>query len=285
MNRKNRVPIPDDVASEVLFVHRRTCCVCNISGRAIQIHHIDEDPSNNDPSNLSVLCLQCHDDTQLRGGFGRKLLATEVIKYRDDWVRRVAERKAQADAIVVQQMAPSLPAPFPVDREWEAPSTPALTALINSLPPTLRAVYDQARPLWDSAVTLNMIEGSWLVIDVLERAWIELAKWYPPNHFGNVSAEQFFRDYIRNRQIWNLALKEPDGFGSAGREAVIIACGDTMQDVEGAVVETVRWLADFRCPDIEFVGWKKNWDAAQTDVQRAEPFLARVYRILAALKG
>jgi hypothetical protein len=49
MPKKLRSPIPDYVAAEVLFLHDRTCCVCHIKGRKIQIHHLDEDPSNNDP--------------------------------------------------------------------------------------------------------------------------------------------------------------------------------------------------------------------------------------------
>jgi 5-methylcytosine-specific restriction endonuclease McrA len=64
---KHRTPIPDDLAAEVLFVADRTCCVCQERGKAIQIHHIDENPSNNTFENLAVLCPQCHNDTQLVG--------------------------------------------------------------------------------------------------------------------------------------------------------------------------------------------------------------------------
>lgn len=83
-----RIPIPDDVAAEVMFLHMRTCCVCNLPERAVQIHHIDDNPSNNAVDNLAVLCLQDHEYTQVRGGFGRKLRAPDVIKHRDEWVRR-----------------------------------------------------------------------------------------------------------------------------------------------------------------------------------------------------
>lgn len=103
--KKNRLSIPSDVAAEILFQSDQTCCVCNERGKSVQIHHIDEDPSNNSPGNLSVLCLQCHDNTQISGGFGRKLNAPLVIKYRNDWIARVKNRRAEADRMAVQKVS------------------------------------------------------------------------------------------------------------------------------------------------------------------------------------
>jgi hypothetical protein len=106
-----RVRIPDNVAAVVMFRHRRTCCICNIPDRTVQIHHIDEDPSNNAIENLAVLCLECHNFTQISGGFGRKLGAAEVTLSRDDWVARVARAKEQADKLIVARMAGLPPEP------------------------------------------------------------------------------------------------------------------------------------------------------------------------------
>ncbi|MFV2176739.1 HNH endonuclease signature motif containing protein [Actinomadura sp. LOL_016] len=92
--KKDRVPIPDDVAAAVIYESDRTCCVCRLSGKAVQIHHINEDPSDNDPANLAVLCLECHDQTQIRGGFGRKLNAHIVTLYRDSWIDIVRMRRS-----------------------------------------------------------------------------------------------------------------------------------------------------------------------------------------------
>ncbi len=55
---KNRVAIPDKIYNQVMkeFNHR-----CAIGGENNpQLHHIDEDPSNNDPLNLIPLCPNCH---------------------------------------------------------------------------------------------------------------------------------------------------------------------------------------------------------------------------------
>jgi len=54
MAKKDRVPVPEDVATLLMFRSDRTCCVCHERGEPIQIHHIDEDPSNNDSDNLAV---------------------------------------------------------------------------------------------------------------------------------------------------------------------------------------------------------------------------------------
>jgi len=90
---KPRTPIPDDISAEVMFLHDRTCCVCHQRELAVQIHHIDEDPTNHTVSNLAVLCLEHHEQTQVRGGFAKKLKAADVVRSRDDWIRRVRDRR------------------------------------------------------------------------------------------------------------------------------------------------------------------------------------------------
>lgn len=92
--KKLRDPIPKDMAARVLFLADRTCCVCRSRGRAVQIHHIDDNPANNDSKNLAVLCFECHRETQITGGFDRKLDAEQVLLYRDDWLGLVAQQRA-----------------------------------------------------------------------------------------------------------------------------------------------------------------------------------------------
>jgi hypothetical protein len=92
--RKTRIPIPGDLAADVLFRSDRTCCVCHKSGKQVQIHHINDDPGDNAPSNLAILCLECHAQTQISGGFGRRLNAKVIILYRDHWLNVVQMRRA-----------------------------------------------------------------------------------------------------------------------------------------------------------------------------------------------
>jgi hypothetical protein len=96
--KKDRSEIPKEVAARVLFLADRTCCVCRTRGKPVQIHHIDEDPSNSVAVNLAVLCFDCHRDTQIHGGFDRKLDADQVVLYRDDWTRLVVQQRAREEA-------------------------------------------------------------------------------------------------------------------------------------------------------------------------------------------
>ena len=49
---KERTPIQPETSADALFESDHTCCVCRTPGKSVQIHHIDEDPSNNDRLNL-----------------------------------------------------------------------------------------------------------------------------------------------------------------------------------------------------------------------------------------
>jgi tetratricopeptide (TPR) repeat protein len=95
--KKPRLGIPSQLAARVLFLADRTCCVCRQFGKPVQIHHIDDNPSHNTQMNLAVLCFDCHRETQIRGGFDRKLDAEQVILYRNDWQNAVARQRATAD--------------------------------------------------------------------------------------------------------------------------------------------------------------------------------------------
>ena len=96
MSKNVRIPVPRALAAEILVSSDRTCCVCRQPGKSLQLHHIDGNPGNNDPRNIAVLCLQCHDETQLTGGFGRRLDALTVARYRDIWLADVEKRRASA---------------------------------------------------------------------------------------------------------------------------------------------------------------------------------------------
>ncbi|HEV7522629.1 MAG TPA: DUF3298 domain-containing protein [Candidatus Angelobacter sp.] len=97
--KKQRIEIPSDIATDVLFESDRTCCVCRLRGKPVQLHDMDDDPSNSSPENLAVLCFDCHRDTQIRGGFDRKLDAAQVKKYKADWIKRVQSKRDEQGAI------------------------------------------------------------------------------------------------------------------------------------------------------------------------------------------
>lgn len=55
---KNRQKPPRAIRDKVLQEFNHHCAICGADRP--QLHHIDEDPSNNDPMNLIPLCPNCH---------------------------------------------------------------------------------------------------------------------------------------------------------------------------------------------------------------------------------
>ena len=84
---------PRDIEARVEFDSHRTCCKCrDESKKRIQIHHIDGDRSNYAYDNLAVLCFDCHDETEITGGQGRRLMPDVIALYNNTWRRIVRSR-------------------------------------------------------------------------------------------------------------------------------------------------------------------------------------------------
>ncbi len=85
---KNRPPIPPKIASSLLMANRHACCVCQ--DHRVQIHHIDDDATNNVLENLAALCLPHHDQATMTAGLSRKLKAEDIRKYKQQWEAKCA---------------------------------------------------------------------------------------------------------------------------------------------------------------------------------------------------
>lgn len=277
---KNRTAIPLETAVRVMFEHDRSCCVCG-SRVHLQIHHIDEDPSNHEPDNLAVLCLEHHNDTQVRGGFARKLGPADVRYHRDDWIRRVARRKEEADKIAAAREGgtknlsdearsdpPSPPPALDPFGLWNAaPSDSQLFAYLNSLPDTLAAARKAAQTLWETGVTADMSEGSYLVTEAMEQMWLRLSRWFPPNHFGDRPAANYVTDYLSERAKWHRALADRWGPARGGTNASLISAAGVMDDAAAMIVQTVRALVDGT--EFDFLDWERRWKGAEIEALTA----------------
>jgi hypothetical protein len=268
---KERTQIPQDVAAEVLFRQHHTCCVCNEPGKPVQIHHIDDDPSNHAIENLAVLCLGDHDRTQVTGGFARKLTAVEVVRYRDEWVKRVKSRWEEADKIAIGRMSgeplasagTSMGAKVDssADTEWKRPAEEMLHAYIRHLPDLRRAAYEKARPEWDSGVNSRMKIATRNVTDIFERVLVYLANWYPPRHFGGKASDRYFSEFTANRTFWHLDALSPRGRGGHGTGLALDVAGYVLSDLESGIVEMVFALAwAFIASDDPT--WRESWKEA-----------------------
>lgn len=278
-----RVPIPSDVAADVLFVADRTCCVCRDRGKRVQIHHIDEDHANGANDNLAVLCFDCHDQTQVRGGFGRRLDAHQVKQYRDDWTTRVRQRRDDADRLATDVMAGNHREVFSTDTlrvslvetvcVVEAGS-PELTVeraasrerndllqYMNSLPELRRRVHAEAEPDWDSGITSRMVDASYRVLDVLQDVLAHLAGFYPEGHFDREQPRDYIAEVIASRFRWHRYRHEPHGPGRSGTIVHTLVAASVIADVEQMVSEMVEALtldlSGETCAALD--AWKASW--------------------------
>jgi hypothetical protein len=239
---KTRIPVPPEIATKIRFDSDLTCCKCRERGKPHQIHHIDEDASNNAESNLAVLCLECHNETQVAGGFGRKLDAVTVREYRDDWVARVKTRRETADLLAAQNMAETVSKNIEHSgspRASRFPSHPAFRAYVFSLPTLLANARRQAQWMCPGESTVDMIERSNTAIEVVLQVLINLANWYPENHFGNQPADAYFSQYAAERFVWHRATLEPDGPGKSGTIVGPMTARAVLRDLQAAVRDIV----------------------------------------------
>jgi hypothetical protein len=255
---KPRTSIPLDIASEVLFLSDNTCCKCRNRGKTVQIHHVNEDASDNKLENMAVLCLECHNETQITGGFGRKLTAPLVIKYRNEWLLRVQTRRDEADKIAVSMMAYSEKEKKVTENNKESTPREPSIGYINSLPVLRADLLKKIKPELDSGVTQRMVEALSGYIDTLQAVLVTLSSYYLENHFGDKRPIEFFSELIASRFKWHWAHLEPYGYGTGGTIVRPIGYDLATRDVEQMVLDMVTSLVGYN-ELFDYEGWLKLW--------------------------
>ncbi|WP_409268704.1 HNH endonuclease signature motif containing protein [Massilia sp. BHUDP2] len=96
MTSRIRHPVSNALRFEVLYEAARTCCVCRIPGLPVEIHHIDQDPSNNSIDNLVVICRNCHDEAHTKHSMSQNLTASQLKHAKKKWGNEVSRRSASA---------------------------------------------------------------------------------------------------------------------------------------------------------------------------------------------
>lgn len=87
----SRPKIPQDTQNRILYQSQWHCCVCR-KRRAVQIHHIDQNPTNNVDENLAAICLECHDEAHTKHALSQNLTADRIRDHKQRWEREVKER-------------------------------------------------------------------------------------------------------------------------------------------------------------------------------------------------
>ncbi len=93
---KTRTPIGKPLERKLLYEAARTCCVCRVPRKPVEIHHIDQDPSNNIESNLVVICRNCHDEAHTKHTMSKNLSVDHLKHAKEKWLGEVAERASFA---------------------------------------------------------------------------------------------------------------------------------------------------------------------------------------------
>lgn len=263
---KKRIPIPADLAAEVSFAADRTCCVCRERGKATQIHHIDGKPNHNTFENLAVLCLDCHNQTQIKGGFGRKLDASSVTKFRDEWLQEVKLRRdlAREMAVTRQVGEASISQQLKAKPRLKVQHTKLKDPpydYINSLPDFKSALLQQLKKRLDDGVTFNMIQASNDYVDSLTGILVTLANYYSPECFRNQSPQDFFSEIISTRYRLHAIVAEPHGPGTGGTIVGILSMGNLISDLEKIIEDMISGLWVERRS--EYKNWQKRWRSAK----------------------
>ena len=255
---KDRTPIPSSLCSDVLYKSDRTCCVCNERGKSVQIHHIDSDPSNNNEKNFAVLCLECHNDTQIRGGFGRHLTNDLINKYRDEWLERVYKRRKEVDKRVIEHASPVYRFVKIETLVYSDERSNTILDYIKSLSSFLNALKVEARKGWDTGITLKIVQSSYDYVDSLQGVLVTLASFYPAGNFNRQDPHVFFSEIIASRYLWHRTHIAPYGPGTGGTIAGVMICGSVVDNVEEMVKDMVRSLSGY--DGFDFNGWVLLWN-------------------------
>lgn len=262
--KKIRKPIPNDIAAEVLFQADNTCCVCREREKTVQIHHINENPSHNVFENLAVLCLECHNKTLIKGGFGRQLTSHVITKYRDEWSKDVKSRRSLANRRAVERQVDevSLSEELETKPEVQSSEQPQLKQppidYINSLPIFRSVLQQQARPRRESGIASEMVLADYDYIDSLTGILVMLANYYSPKQFSDQSPQEFFSEVIASRFRWHYTVAEPHGPGAGGTIVRILCASGVASDVEKMIEDMVDALAGWD-DDFDWDNWKKCW--------------------------
>ena len=194
---KHRTSIPKEVAAHVRWLSDDTCCICRERRKEIQIHHINGDPRDHSVENLAVLCLECHDNTQKKGGFTRKLDPQFVTLCRNKWLEDVASRRADANKKDVERQVGKnsrnrQPKDKPRNRIRNIQPAEFPYAYIKSLPKFKSDLLQQIMKQKSGGTDRDIIEANSHYAKALEGVLVTLATFYSPEWFKDQSPQEFF---------------------------------------------------------------------------------------------
>jgi hypothetical protein len=189
------------------------------------------------------------------------------MRYRDEWVLRVAERRRRADEAAIQNAVQQFPAGtlgLQTTAHWKPASDDLFRIYVKGLPDLKAKAIAKARPNWDSGISSDMRNATYEVIALYEGIWSHLARtWFPPGHFGESGPEQYISEAVARQFFWHRAIYQPEGDGTGGTMIGEISAGGVMFDLERMIPETVRALTAMNSvEDIDVDAWEQIWSTS-----------------------
>ena len=262
---KQRTTIPEDTASHARWLSDDTCCICHEREKDIQLHHIDEDPQNHNIKNLAVLCLECHNKTQKKGGFARGLTPNYVTKCRDNWLATVDLRREEANkSDIKRRTGEKSSRNQPKDKRQnrldflEETNFEFEVIFIKSLPNFKTELSQKLQEKISGKVTtIDILNARDEYINALISILVKLANFYHPEYFEDQSPKEFFLKIISERRALYTMVAEPYGIGTGGTIRSIVSLNFCAEDVENLIETMVKGLVYFS--EFEYDGWQQLW--------------------------
>ena len=263
---KPRTSIPKKIAAHVRWLSDNTCCICRERKKEIQLHHIDEDPRNHSVENLTVLCLECHDETQKTGGVTRKLDPQFVTLCRDKWLEDVDLRRNEANKKDVERQVgkngrDKQPKATPPNKIQHTQLREFPYAYIKSLPRFKADLLHQTKKQKSDGTTLDIIEADEHYANALKGILVTLATFYSSEYFKDQSPQEFFLEIISERDRFHAMVAEPDGPRTGGTIRGINHGHLRIKDIENLIEAMVYGLLFPKggYDDIDYDDWQKLW--------------------------
>jgi hypothetical protein len=99
--RMNRPAIPKKLLLQVIYESAFKCVVCQSEG--CQIHHIDQDRTNNVESNLVALCPSHHGEAHTKRDHSRNLDPPALLYAKAQWTSVVREHREKCATVIGQR--------------------------------------------------------------------------------------------------------------------------------------------------------------------------------------
>lgn len=93
---KKRIKIPNITAMRIFYKSAKTCAVCKNNNKPLFIHHIDENPSNNNEENLILICAECHNEAHTKHDYSINLDNKRLLFFKTEWEKEIKEKSINA---------------------------------------------------------------------------------------------------------------------------------------------------------------------------------------------